>query len=279
MWRPGLSRRGPDALRPDGTNDESVGGVVAERIKRTGRIADEILEPIRRCHMFISPMHCSHPQGRPPVAVKKPFALCVSRFAPATVLLASLAACGTTEHFIDRPRLTIDGTLGETRQVVAQLFRADTPYSVKLCEADQESNECKKDSNSISATGVGGLFLPLALHVSGLHVSQRRVSSDGLALDVAFESTANGIPPLCVTAQAAVIARDNSTASIEIDSFYCNWMLVGNVVAYAELSIDRINLKDKTFTGYYKLAFHGTGNVAGSGYYRAVIAPISPKAT
>jgi hypothetical protein len=50
-------------------------------------------------------------------------------------------------------------------------------------------------------------------------------------------------------------------------------MVVGNVLATADLSIDRIDLKNKTFTGYYRLTFHGTGNVAGSGYYKAVITP------
>ena len=47
--------------------------------------------------------------------------------------------------------------------------------------------------------------------------------------------------------------------------------LVGNVVVHADLSIDKVNLKDRIFTGFYKVIFHGTGNAAGSGYYRAVV--------
>jgi hypothetical protein len=30
-------------------------------------------------------------------------------------------------------------------------------------------------------------------------------------------------------------------------------------------------------TGFYKITFHGTGNAAGSGYYKAVIVPVEPK--
>jgi hypothetical protein len=197
----------------------------------------------------------------------------MSRCASLAVLLPAMAACGTTEHFVAQPQLTIDGSPGETRQAVARLFGSDAPYTVKLCEADPSSKECKKDSESISATGVGGLLLPLALHVSSLRVSRERPSPDGLAIDVSFDSTADGIPPLCATAQGTVISRNNNTVSIEIGNFYCNWMVVGNVLANADLSIDRISLNDKVFTGYYKLTFHGTGNAAGSGYYKAVITP------
>lgn len=193
------------------------------------------------------------------------------------VLLPALAACGTTEHFVERPPLTIEGSQGEKRQAVAQLFGADTPYTVKLCEADPASRDCKKDSDSISATGVGGLLFPLFLHVHGLEVSQAHPSADGLAIEVSFNSTADGIPPICATADGKIISRDNNTALIQASNFYCNWLAVGNVLVNADLSIDRIDLKNKIFTGYYKLAFHGTGNVSGSGYYKAVITPISPK--
>jgi len=186
------------------------------------------------------------------------------------VLLAVLAGCGTTEHFVEQPQLTIDGAKGR-----GKLRRSSSPRMrhtrSKLCEADLATKECKKDSESISATGVGGLFIPLVLHVNGLRISQERPSADGLAMDVSFDSSADGIPPLCATGEGAVVARDNSTASIHVGNFYCNWMLVGNVLVNADMSIDGISLKYKTFTGYYKLIFHGTGNVSGSGYYKGVI--------
>jgi hypothetical protein len=60
---------------------------------------------------------------------------------------------------------------------------------------------------------------------------------------------------------------------VQFQHFYCNWVVVGNVLVNADLSIDQISLKDKVFTGFYKVTFHGTGNAAGAGYYRAVIGP------
>jgi hypothetical protein len=197
----------------------------------------------------------------------------ISRYGSTAVLLTALAACGSTSHFVDQPPLTIDGSEQDTRRAVAQLFGTATPYTIRLCEADPSSKECKAEDEGISATGVGGLFLPLFLHVHGMRVSQERPSADGLAIEVSFESNADGIPPLCATADGRVISRGNNTALLEASNFYCNWMAVGNVLANADLSIDRIDLKDRTFTGYYKLTFYGTGNVSGSGYYKAVLTP------
>jgi hypothetical protein len=191
---------------------------------------------------------------------------------PAGLLPAALAACGTTSHFVEQPPLSVGGGQ-DTHQAMAALFGADPPYVITLCEADPSSKACKPDSKGISATGVGGLFIPLALRVRSLRVSQARPSAEGWAIDVSFDSRADGVAPMCATAQGAIIARADNTASIRIGNFYCNWMAVGNVLARADLSIDSIDVADRTFTGYYRLTFHGTGNVAGSGYFRATVAP------
>jgi hypothetical protein len=197
----------------------------------------------------------------------------MSRYAARAALLTTLAACGTTEHFVERPQLTIDVDQQDARHALAQLFAPDASYAVKLCEADPKTRQCKKDSESISATGLGGLILPLVLHLNGMRISRERPSIDGLAIDVAFESTADGIPPICATGEGVVVARDDNTASVHVGSFYCNWMLVGNVFVNVDMSMDSISLQEKAFTGYYKLVFHGTGNVSGSGYYRAEVTP------
>lgn len=196
----------------------------------------------------------------------------VNRYLSLAVVLPALAGCGTTSHFVEQPQLTIHGSQERGRQAVAQLFTSDAPYTVKLCEADPSSKQCKKDSESISATGVGGLFIPLVLHVHGIGISKEHPSADGLAMNVAFESTADGIPPICASADGKIVLRDNDTALLQASNFYCNWMAVGNVLVNVDMSIDSVDLTNKIFTGYYKLVFHGTGNVSGSGYYRAVIA-------
>jgi hypothetical protein len=106
-----------------------------------------------------------------------------------------------------------------------------------------------------------------------MDVQKQHESADGLAFDASLNVTVDAISPLCGTVGGKIVFRENNTASVQLRNFYCNWMVIGNVIVNADLSIDNINLKDKVVTGFYKLTFHGTGNAAGSGYYRAVIAP------
>ena len=190
-----------------------------------------------------------------------------------TLFLLVLVACGTTRRFVDQPRLTIDEPEKDARQAAEDLFGSPTSYTLRLCEADPSSKECKKGNEGITATGVGGLFLPLTLHVTGMVVSNQSRSADGWAIDAAFQSKVDAISPLCRTAHGQIVSRDNNTLSVQFGHFYCNWVLIGNVLVNADLSIDNINLKDKAFTGFYKMTFHGTGNAAGSGYYKAMILP------
>jgi hypothetical protein len=185
--------------------------------------------------------------------------------------LISLTACGTTRQFVEQPHLIIDQSQEDVRQAVTELYGQETPYMVKLCEADALSKECKVGSKGITATGVGGLLLPLTLHVKGIVVSRESQSVEGLAFDASVDATVDAIPPWCGTVKGKIVSRENNTATLELRNFYCNWAVVGNVIVNADLSIDSINLKDRVFTGFYKVTFHGTGNAGGSGYYKAVI--------
>jgi hypothetical protein len=190
-----------------------------------------------------------------------------------TLSLSVLAACGTTRHFVEQPPLTVDDPRQSARQAAANLFDLAPPYTVTLCEADPASKECKEGNAGITATGVGGLLLPLRLHVTALSVSKQSQAGDSWAIDASVRSKVDAISPLCQTAHGQIVSRENNTISVQLEHFYCNWVVVGNVLVNTDLSIDNISLKDKVFTGFYKVTFHGTGNAAGSGYYRAVIVP------
>jgi hypothetical protein len=192
---------------------------------------------------------------------------------PALFALLALAACGTTRHFVDQPPLTIDQPDKDAHQAVDELFQLTPPYTVTLCEADATSKQCQKDNPGITAKGVGGLFLPLTLHVKGMSIQKQSPSPDGLDFNASLDAKVDAVSPLCGTVGGKVIVRDNNTASVQLRHFYCNWVVVGNVIVNADFSMDSINLKDKVVTGFYKVTFHGTGNAAGSGYYRAVITP------
>ena len=203
---------------------------------------------------------------RPVTALQRPGLVAATALA--------LAACAGTGRFVDQPRLIIDKPEKDTHQAVGELFGSlGPPYTVKVCEADPSTKSCTAKNEGITASGVGGLFLPLTMHVNGMDVKALKPSPDGLALEASLDATVDGIAPFCGTVGGKVISRDNNTASVEMSNFYCNWMGIGNVIANADFSIDTINLEQKAFTGFYKLTFHGTGNATGSGYYKAIFKP------
>jgi hypothetical protein len=70
-----------------------------------------------------------------------------------------------------------------------------------------------------------------------------------------------------------IIISSANNFTLEFPNFYCNWMAIGNVVTTIKLSIDSIDLNKQSFAGFYSMAFYGTGNANGSGYYKAVMAP------
>ena len=191
-----------------------------------------------------------------------------------TILLPlALSACGSTRHFVADPKLTIDGPDQTAHQAATELFDGSTPHTVNLCEADPVSRQCKNGSDSIRANGVAGLFFPLTLNLTGITVSQQHQSDTALSIDATVRSKVDGIPPLCRTAHGQILLKDNDAVTVHLRSFYCNWVIVGNVLANVDLSIDHIDSHNRTFNGFYKITSYGTGVAAGSGYYRAVIVP------
>jgi hypothetical protein len=185
----------------------------------------------------------------------------------------SLAACGTTRNFVDHPALTIVPPSASPRGAVQAIFSGNIPLYISLCNARRSSKECLPGDSGITARGVGGLFLPLRLHVRGIRVTAVRGIADGITFDGAFDSRVDAVAPLCGSSHAQAVYADDGALSLSFGKFYCNWALVGNVIVNADFSIDSISVRDRTFTGFYRITFHGTGNAAGSGYFRGSIEP------
>ena len=183
----------------------------------------------------------------------------------------SLAACGGTGNFVAAPPLSIDNSTMNTQDSVHQLFAdGSTPYKIQLCNADKGTRTCKKGSDGLSAFGVGGPLLPLSMNVSALDVKKIAPKNDALAFSSDVGATVDAIPPVCGLVGGTITTK-NDTASMQLNNFYCNWAVIGNVLASIKLSIDSIDLPDHTFTGYYRITFYGTGNASGSGYYKGKI--------
>ena len=94
---------------------------------------------------------------------------------------------------------------------------------------------------------------------------------------IATLSVQAGIPfPVGVILAFIVTAAFGAVLEqLVVRRFYGTWVVSGNVLTRLELSVDRIDLSDRSFGGYYALQFNGTGNAGGSGYYRAT--PLAPE--
>ena len=195
--------------------------------------------------------------------------------AAASLAALSLVACGTTRHYVDHPALTVVPPSETPREAVDTIFSGSTPLYLSLCNASRSTKECLPGDSGITARGVGGLFLPLQLHVRGIRVSAVQLTAGTFAFTGAVDSKADAITPLCGSSHVQASYGEDGSLSLHFGKFYCNWALVGNVIVNAEFSIDSVSVKDRTFTGYYRLTFYGTGNAAGSGYFKAALAPVA----
>jgi hypothetical protein len=188
--------------------------------------------------------------------------------------VSALASCSGTGRYIDSPVLRVQDAQAMPDVAVSRLFLSQPgPYAIVFCDADQATGECIAGKGGLSATGVGGLFLPLIMDLSGIEVSEAALGNEGIDLKTRLVATVSEIAPTCGNVDGKVIMRATNVANLELSDFYCNWMAIGNVITNIKLSIDSIHLSEQSFTGFYSISLYGTGNANGSGYYKAVISP------
>ena len=164
-----------------------------------------------------------------------------------------------------------DGVSTPTEAVSGLFLQQTGPYTIVLCDADPATGTCLESSTGLSAIGVGGIFLPLIMDLSGIKVNNAELVEETIRLKTRLVSTVNKIAPKCGDVVGKINIRTGNIVNIELDNFYCNWMAIGNVVTNIKLSIDGISLKEQSFTGFYSISLHGTGNANGSGYYKALV--------
>lgn len=197
----------------------------------------------------------------------------LKRVAAGSSIALLLTACGTTRHYVDHPTLTLMPPSMNPHGAMEAVFSAGTPFYLSLCNASRSTRECIPGDSGLTAQGVGGPFFPLKLQVRGIRVRAVHETADGTAFDGAFDSKVDAIAPLCGASHIQAVYGDGGSLSLHFGKFYCNWALVGNVIVSADFSIDSVSVNDRTLTGFYRITFYGTGNAAGSGYFKAAIAP------
>lgn len=194
--------------------------------------------------------------------------------------LGAVLLSGCASDFVNDPELTAiaerptriagEGT-AQTADIATALDEvfSSNGASYTFCEASLDSRTCEDPDSGLSGIGLGGLFLPLLLEVEGFGVSA--VERDGAQwrLTSDFQTTVNAAPPLCAGTVGLTTISNAGAVSIGFERFYCNWLLIGNVVTKVDLFLDWIDPASGSFSGAYAVQFNGTGNAFGTGYFLA----------
>ncbi|WP_334029261.1 hypothetical protein [Alteromonas sp. P256] len=192
------------------------------------------------------------------------------------ISVSLITGCSGTGRFTEEHTLNIKNSIEQSEDIEPSLsaifLRGNQPYRIAFCEAQRATSSCIENDKP-SATGLGGFFLPLKLDLIGVDVKSAMVAKGNtIELTSTVDAPVNKISSTCGNVDG-VLTFSDSYAKLEFPSTYCNWMGIGNVAQSMSFSIERIDVDASSFSGFYKIAFYGTGNASGSGYFTAFIEP------
>ena len=120
------------------------------------------------------------------------------------------------------------------------------------------------ESRGINLFVLGGTLIPGILSIDEIDFSEHHRTDEGLEMTVASRSTYVGIPPVCRNSKALLRVK-NGRAELSFDNFYCNWMVVGNVIVGIKMEL--VKITDQEAEGAYTVRVNGTANGIGRGLF------------
>jgi len=118
-----------------------------------------------------------------------------------------------------------------------------------FCEADAKTGQCLEPTVGLTGYGLGGLFLPLLVRVDGFELRRDDATQGDGPIEIKFSTNVNGISPLCERTDAEFEVLEGRVLRLGATPFYCNWVVIGNVVTQIEFGIDRVNTQSRSFSG------------------------------
>lgn len=176
---------------------------------------------------------------------------------------AACLAAGLLSACASAPKpLTSALSTTERADVMRDLVLGQETKIYIFCEAEADRiDQCAEGSKGLSAAGLGGLFLPLAMNITALEIERNKGQTEAK-----MRSIINAIPVACATAK---IDYDADRATLSSNGFYCNWAGIGNVITSFDFAVSDVNAQTGTFAGTYRIGFLGTGNGGGRGVFLA----------
>jgi hypothetical protein len=143
------------------------------------------------------------------------------------------------------------------------LLKASEGVTVKPCESDEAKRQCLDDGFNLFVMAGP---LPAYAHLKSMTFKDIRLSGDGreIALTVAISGTFLGAPAVCGDFVATIRTNPQNNPVLKgKESFYCNWLVVGNIFWDYEHTFDYIDFSKGIIGGHF--AFSALGLLTGGG--------------
>ena len=194
---------------------------------------------------------------------------------PLVVLAAVSGGCTTTPQRSEASPVRVcaagecdDGkryAVNQLLHAIGRLFQVNDGADIKFCSADPETRVCTGDD--VGYFVLGGLIPGRGASSSG-KISHVAIDAENQVIHyvMAMHLSFLGTPLVCADHDAALTARSVSDLTIVDNSYYCNWLGVGNMTASFSVAIDSVDFDQGRIGGYWKHGVTGTGNGRGHGY-------------
>lgn len=185
------------------------------------------------------------------------------------ILLLALGGCATKVESSGNLQVCRNGRCapaGETMtradlvEALHGLFRDSAGAPIGLCEA--AGSACKDRNVSFYVQGgpIPGLASIDAADAAGISLDR---DQGAIRLNLTYRASFLGVPTACGASETVVTVASLTDVRIESGNFYCNWLLVGNVVANSHYAVERIDLDTGKLTGRYSMGTVGLLVVGG----------------
>lgn len=159
---------------------------------------------------------------------------------------------------------------------VYQLLKQNEGKDIKICDSDPQKRNCESEGISyfvMSGVGPGmGSIKSSKMEDVELDLPGQTVTSKANRY-MRFVGT----PLACVPHPSVLSVRSADEITIVDDSFFCNWMVIGNMSANISFAIESVDFDKGQMGAYWTSRVAGTGYGQGSGYAVLQFAEAMPR--
>lgn len=158
-----------------------------------------------------------------------------------------------------------------TEQLLAgfqQLLKVNKGEKVTICNSNPKTQAC--ESVGVCYFVLGGIIpgngCARSIVFNEVTTGASMGSGGQISLKANMPLTFIWTPVICASMTGALAVRSANDISFDFESYYCNWMVVGNMTATFKFVVESVDLTQGQVGGYWSHGVKGTGIGKGAGY-------------